>query len=759
MRNVWTLARRELRAYFDHPTAYILVVAFLALGLFLAFRTIFAQRVATLRPFFDLLPWLFAVFIPAITMRSLAEERRSRTLEWLMAQPLGETQVVAGKFLGDWLFVLIALAGTLPAALGILIESDADAGIMLAQYVGGALLAAQIVAIGLWASSATRNQITAFILASSITLALVFAGLPIVLIGLPPVLSGLVSRLSVIPHFENVARGVIDLRDVLYFVSMTVLFLVFAGVALGRERLSGARGAWRRLRLGALAVAATVIVLNLLGGYLRGRLDLTRDRLYTLAPGTRTLVSGLDDLVQVRLFVSDELPAEVQILLRDVRDLLADMRRASGGNLAVTESNPDDDPEAEEEARSLGLAPIDFNVLRDDEFQVKRGWFGIAVLYADEQRVIPIVDRTDDLEFRLASYIDGLTTDDRAAIAFGTGSGAKGPFEYPALREVLGERYELTSVALDQDSAELTRDSVRVLVVAAPAQPLDSAAVRRVRSYVDGGGSALFLLESAQINPQYPQPMPSSSGLEPLLESHGLRLVTGFVYDLQSHANVSLGRQGFFNLVRGYPLWPIVMRGPEHATTRNLENLSLGWASALTILDTTSVQPLWTTTANGGVRPVGMPIDPASFESFMPDSLGAQVVAAAIDPGAAGAGDAATDNGDATTDGGRMIVIGDADFLSQQFIGANPQNLVFVANALDWLAQDELLIRIRSKDRTPPALLVESDFARNALKWGNLAGIPILFVIFGAFRIGGRRLRAERRWKAQPRPKKQESAQ
>ena len=327
-----------------------------------------------------------------------------------MAQPLREADVVLGKFLGDLSFVLIAIAGTLPTALGILAVSDADAGMMIAQYVGAGLLAAELVAIGLWASSVTRNQITAFILAATLSLLLVLIGLPVVSIGLPPWLSGIVARLSVMPHFASVARGVVDLRDVIYFVSMAGLFLALAGFAVSRERLSRQRGAWRRLRLGTAVVVTGVLLVNLLGGYIRGRLDLTRGRLYTLSPGTRTLVQGLPDLVQLKLFVSADLPPEVQLLLRDVRDLLADLRRASDGRLRVTEHDPDDDPAIAREAESLGIVPTNFNVLRDNEFQVRRGWFGLAVLYANERRVIPVIDRTDDLEFRLATYLSAMTT-------------------------------------------------------------------------------------------------------------------------------------------------------------------------------------------------------------------------------------------------------------------------------------------------------------------------------------------------------------
>ena len=355
MKRIRIVAQREVTGFFDHPTAYILVVAFLGLGLFLTFRTIYAMGIATLRPFFDLLPWLFAIFIPAMTMRSLAEERRSGTLEWLLAHPLRETEVVLGKFIGNWLFVLAALAGTIPTAFGLLKVSEADGGIMMAQYIGAALLAAQGVAIGLWASSLTRNQITAFMLAASVSFTLVMIGTPVVLIGLPPSLGVGVSHLSVLGHFQNVARGVVDLRDVIYFLSTAGLFLFMAVAIMSRERLSAGRSAYRRLRTGTAALIAVVVVLNLLGGNIRGRLDLTEEGLYTLSDGTREILGGLDDIVTLKLVISDELPAELQPTIRDVADLVADLRRAADGRLVVENMDPNDDEEVAREARSLGI--------------------------------------------------------------------------------------------------------------------------------------------------------------------------------------------------------------------------------------------------------------------------------------------------------------------------------------------------------------------------------------------------------------------
>lgn len=734
MRGTWTVARRELRGYFDQPTAYVLIVAFLGLSLFLAFRTMYASGTATMRPLFDLLPLLFAVFVPAATMRAVAEERRGNTLEWLMAQPLSESEFVLGKFFGNWAFVLIALAGTVPTSIGMLMVSEADAGIVLAQYLGAGLLVGQFVAIGLWASSITRDQITAFIIAAALSFALFLIGLPVVQIGLPPSISGALARLSVLGHFENVARGVVDLRDVLYFVSTTGLFLMLAVGAVSRERLSPERDEFKRLRVGSAVVAALVIALNLLGSHVRGRLDLTAGNLYTLADGSRELLGELDDLVQIKLFASAELPAELQLQLRDVRDLLADMRRASNGNLVVTDVDPDDDEDAASEASSFGIFPVEFNVLREDEFQIRRGYYGLAIVYADEQEVMPIILRTDDLEFRIASAIYRMTNESRAGVAFVRGFGAKTAAEIPGLAQSLADRYDFRSIDIAGDSAAaISRDSTEVLVVAGPTQMLDSMAVQRVRDFVAAGGAALLLLEAVQLSPQSPQAMPVRSGLEPLLEENGIGFTGSMLMDLQSSEHVNLGRRGLFSVIAPYPLWPITVPGSDHAITSGLHSLTVAWATELEVRDSTRVTPLWTTTAAGAVQGPMAPIIPDQDWSRPPEELRVRTVAVAVTPA----------EGEAS---GRLVVVGDASFAEAQFMQSNPTNLVFLANSIDWLAQDEALIRIRSKNRTPPNLVFQSDFTRTFLKWGNLIGIPLAFVLFGAVRITGRRRRAEARW-------------
>jgi ABC-2 type transport system permease protein len=373
MRRIWAVSRRELRALFDQPTGYVLLVVFLAVNAFLFFRQAFLLGSASLRPMLDLFPWMMLFFVPAVTMRALAEDTRGGQLEVLLAQPITELELLLGKYLGGLLFLWTALVLTLPLALALELGSDIRWGPIVAQYAGAALLMAGLAAVGVWASSLTRSQITAFIAAVGVMFVLILVGLDPLLVGLPATLGAVAARLGVLSHFDSITRGVIDLRDAVYFASLAGVFLALAYGALLRRKLSSATGAVRRLRAGMGLLVAILVVINLLGGYIGGRLDLTPDRSYTLSPAVRDLARGLDDLVTIKLFASKELPTEAALLKRDVDDLLRDLRTAGRGKIRIVERDPAANESAARDARDLGIGPVQFNVLGQGELQVKQG--------------------------------------------------------------------------------------------------------------------------------------------------------------------------------------------------------------------------------------------------------------------------------------------------------------------------------------------------------------------------------------------------
>ena len=218
------IAGRELRSYFATPLAYVFIVIFLAMmGVFTFYLGGFYERgQADLTPFFNFHPWLYLFLVPAIAMRLWAEERKSGSIELLMTLPVTMWAAVLGKFLAAWLFIAVALALTFPIWITVNYLGDPDNGVIVAAYLGSLLMAGGFLAIGACISAANRNQVVAFIVTVVICFLFMLAGFPLVLNffsgWLPTAVLDAISGLSFLTHFNSLSKGVLDIRDVLYFL-------------------------------------------------------------------------------------------------------------------------------------------------------------------------------------------------------------------------------------------------------------------------------------------------------------------------------------------------------------------------------------------------------------------------------------------------------------------------------------------------------------------------------------------------------------
>ena len=242
MKSVRIILRRELASYFATPIAYVVLVLFLLManGFAFALGSLFERGQADLVPFFNFLPWVFVVFGPAITMRLWAEERRSGTIELLLTQPVTLWQAVLGKFLAAWAFLGIALVLSFPLWITVNYLGNPDNGAIFAGYIGAFLMAAVFLAIGSFTSTLTRNQLIALLIGVWLSFMLLLAGYPMVTDWFrgwaPQWLVDGVAALSVLTHFESITKGVLDLRDVLYFVLFTTFFLLASAVVLDARK-------------------------------------------------------------------------------------------------------------------------------------------------------------------------------------------------------------------------------------------------------------------------------------------------------------------------------------------------------------------------------------------------------------------------------------------------------------------------------------------------------------------------------------------
>jgi ABC-2 type transport system permease protein len=237
MHSILVINRRELASYFATPLAYVFIVIFLALAGVLAFflGNFFERGQADLQPLFSFLPWLYLVLIPALAMRLWAEERKSGTIELFLTLPISMSAAVLGKFLAAWEFAFIPLILTFPFWITVNYLGHPDNGVVVASYVGAQLMAGAFLAIGAALSALSKNQVIAFVVTAAVCFLLTVSGSPIVLGFLKgwaseSVLST-VASFSVLTHFNGITRGVLDLRDIIFFLSL-IAFGLFANALI-----------------------------------------------------------------------------------------------------------------------------------------------------------------------------------------------------------------------------------------------------------------------------------------------------------------------------------------------------------------------------------------------------------------------------------------------------------------------------------------------------------------------------------------------
>ena len=237
MANIWIICKRELFSYFATPIAYVFIIIFLFLsGIFTFYLGNFFERgQADLITFFGFHPWLYLFLIPALTMRLWAEERKSGTIELLLTLPVTMLQAVLGKFLATWIFTSIALALTFPMWITVNFLGNPDNGVIFASYLGSLLMSGAFIAIGSCISALTKNQVIAFVIGAAICLVFILSGFPMVLDFFsgwaPEFLVEAISSFSFLTHFEGLSKGVVDVRDIIFFVSL-IAFWLFANAVL-----------------------------------------------------------------------------------------------------------------------------------------------------------------------------------------------------------------------------------------------------------------------------------------------------------------------------------------------------------------------------------------------------------------------------------------------------------------------------------------------------------------------------------------------
>lgn len=483
-------------------------------------------------------------------------------------------------------------------------------------------------------------------------------------------------------------------------------------------------------RASLFLVAAILVVLNLISVNWFGRLDLTDDKAFSLAPASINMVQKLKDPVTIKVWFTDNLPAPYASNRRFLRDKLNEYCAYGGRKFQYqfSDTASEADKKAAEEA---GIAPVQVQLVENDNLQVKSAYMGLTVEFGGKKEVLPVVQDLAGLEYELTSAIRKLTVPNLPKIGFLTGHGEPTPDQ--ALRfwkAGLEKSYTTTEVRVD--STGQLSEKPDVLMIVAPRDSLKTAELAAIDDFIMGGGNVGFLLNAVDADIQSGIGVANRSGLVGLVRSYGVALQTNLVEDRQSAPITA--QNGPFTVQIPYQFLPIATKFGEHTAVKGLREMLMPFVSSIDLAKTPQgirATPLVYSSLHSHALTKNFMVRPDPKVTPNPNLSGGPYVLAAAFEGAFPSPYIPGKTSRLT----RILVVGDGDFINENIVGQPPEdNLVFALNSLDWLLQDEALASIRGKSIEPRTLDPVQDGAKSWIKWFVILFPPLLVIVFGLFR-------------------------
>lgn len=633
-----TLFKKELASFFSSLIGYLTIIVFLVLtGLMLwVFKgdfNILDYGFSGMDGLFIIGPFLYLFLIPAITMRMFAEEKKNGTMELLLTKPLSEMTLIWAKFLAGLTLVLISLLPTLVCYFSVYALGDPvgniDTGSVAGSYIGLLLLGAAFVAIGLFASSITNNQIVAFILAALMSAFMHLGFESIYRMGFLGNADLFVRSLGMSYHYESISRGVIDTRDVIYFASVIALFLLATRIVLQSRKWHGwrkkkdlRRSHWIELGAGILIV----IFVNVISYYFFTRLDLTSEKRYTLSKSTKNLLKKVDEPVLYRVYLEGEFPADFKRLQNETKEMLNQFR-AYNKNIQYEFVNPnnfDDQQERQvfyQKLAQKGIMPTQIQVNTGNGVTTQVLIPAADVIYKGNETSIQLlqsqkyVDQSQllnnsiqSLEYVLSNPIRALARGQKPTVAFMRGHGE---LELPNMADLittLYDYYNLDTARMDGNINSLTgrsqdpKDSTSfhfhnkydLIIIAKPKKTFSERDLYILDQYVMYGGKLLWLIDPLDADLDSLQNAGQAIAtrfplnIDEMLFTYGVRVNPDLVMDVRCRPiPMTVGMVGDQPQIQFQPwlYFPEIVPLSPHPIVRNLDLIKTDFVSSIDLID------------------------------------------------------------------------------------------------------------------------------------------------------------------------------
>ncbi len=497
-----------------------------------------------------------------------------------------------------------------------------------------------------------------------------------------------------------------------------------------------------------IIIVAIILVLNFLSYQIFKRFDLTENKIYSISKVSKEAVKNLDDIVNIKVYFSQDLPPQYLSVRQEVGDILEEYKNYADNKIKTEFINPKENEELQRELMILGIPQLQFNVFQNDRYEVINGYLGMAVYYGDKTEAIPVVNNTKDLEYQLTSAIKKLTAEKIPVLGFASGHGEKNRDEDLALsQKEISEIYQIRDVELS--SGGLISDEINTLIFVGPQEEFNQSELYAIDQFLMSGRSAVFLIDGVTVDEELAAKK-NSAGLNEILKSYGLEVEPVFVLD--SSNEIASFNQGFLTFSTQYPFFTKVREpgfNKENAAVASLRELILPWASPITINESRApeaeIQILARSTSEAWLMEDNFNLQPQGNFGFYNDPETYNLAAAlfgklnsAFDKKIVAAGEVEKEHLTSTEEA-KIVLVGNSSFAADNFVRRYPDNLLFLQNLVDSVSLDGDLIKIRSKEINSRPLKEISEGAKKAVKYFNIFGVTAAVLIFGLIRYFTRR--------------------
>lgn len=738
---LFTLTKREIRNSFLTP------VSFLVFGLFIIIISIILFGVnqflqygrGELTEMFTAVAFAFVIIVPALTMGAISKEKQSGTIEFILTQPISEFSFLLSKFLANVLLLAILLALTIPFSLVVGFLTPLDFGQVAMQYFGSFLLGASFISIGIAVSSIFKSEIASLLISILISVLFIISGTQL-LSFIPIGLQSIFEKISLLSHYQSLSRGVLDLRDLLYFFGFIFAFLSIAYYSIVSLKLPRKHKELMNTRLFLITSIVIAILIGILGQVIPGRLDLTQNQRFTLAQESRELISEIPENLNITFYSSGNLPAEFQSITRAVTDILRDYIIFSNNKIEVETKDPQSSEEIKTEALGKGVQELIFAVDSSDSTQRVAGFAGITFEYKERSQVINLSSEvSENLEFEISSKIKELVVEDKPDIGFITNNVSNSMLSnYRIFNSELSRLYDVVDLQLTNENSTIP-ENIKAIIIAGPNGEFGDLVTNSLKEYFTNGGSIFLLTDTITLSQESGLPQINANALSNLFEDYGVVVDSNLVYDLRQNNLIDLGG-GTFVLPAEYPLWFIANQNPESKDIlKNVSNISILWGSSISIdsskSESTKVFKLFETTDEANVQNSDS-INISLQQNFAPkddDSIRTVVV------------------GLENVNGGRAVVVGDSEFITDDLInelrarqqGLDTLNLSMALGSVEWISKESQLSSLRARNRLPTRLIIED--TQRVLLIASSVVIPITAIALSGLFVQMKRRRESKK--------------